>query len=63
MSERGHGETDEYRYMTHEQRIAEGLMRAPELKRAAQGPAICFCGKTVLTAGVTCPRECLALLS
>ena len=61
---------DDIRYMTHEQRIAEGFMAAPERKRVVEPMRVCRCGKTVThTNGtpvrnpwgpgvVTCPREC-----
>lgn len=61
---------DDIRYMSHEQRIAEGFMAAPERKPTAPAITVCRCGKTVThTNGspvrnawgpgfVTCPREC-----
>lgn len=61
---------DDIRYMTHEQRIAEGFMAAPERKRAEPAMTTCRCGKTVThTHGtpvrnpwgpgfVACPRNC-----
>jgi hypothetical protein len=62
--------SDDIRYMSHEQRIAEGFMAAPERKRDEPVMRVCRCGKTVThTHGrpvpnpwgpgvVTCPREC-----
>lgn len=59
---------DDVRYMTHEVRIAEGYMAAPEWKTAAPAVTTCYCGKTVThTHGrrvmaegkpVECPRRC-----
>jgi hypothetical protein len=53
---------DDIRYMSHEQRIREGFMAAPEIKRERK-ITVCFCGKTVThsASGVKiadCPREC-----
>jgi len=59
---------DDIRYMTHEQRIAEGYMEAPEINRAVPVITTCRCGKTVTHEHghvvrldgnpVTCPRNC-----
>ena len=61
--------SDDIRYMPHEVRIAEGYMKAPEVKRDEDNSIeCCRCGKTVLVARgqrvrengqpVECPRNC-----
>jgi hypothetical protein len=56
---------DDIRYMSHEQRIAEGYMKAPPIPDPDKDRLVCCgCGKTVLKArgvstGWQCPRvEC-----
>lgn len=71
MTNPRHIQRDDIRYMTHEQRIAEGFMAAPEggtYKPAAM--TTCRCGKTVTHVNgvavrnpwregiVVCPRDC-----
>jgi len=49
---------EDRRYMSYEQRAIDDPKFRGSIRRDSAKPKVCYCGKTVLSHGVTCPRDC-----